>query len=153
MPAYSFQERFVPFVSEGSKTHTIRQRRLKGFAKPGDSLYLYFGMRTKWCKKLREEICTNTRTIAITKAGNILLFKKRLDNIPDTWGKLYTEPHHLLNEDERNLLAWNDGFRPDGSSLINPAGCSDLMLRFWSKTHDLPFIGDIIYWEPKNIKP
>ncbi len=150
MPAYSFQERFVPLVLEGSKTHTIRQRRVKGFAKPGDILYLYYGLRQKWCKKLREEICSDTRTIAITKEGNILLFEKRLDVIPESWGELYKSKHHLLNEDERDLLAWNDGFRPDGSSQTSPTGCSDIMLRFWSMTHKLPFIGDIIYWEPNK---
>ncbi len=49
MPAYSFKERFVPFILDGTKTQTVRSRR-RHPAKPGDTLYLYSGLRTKYCK-------------------------------------------------------------------------------------------------------
>ena len=150
MPAYSFQERFIPMILDGSKCQTIRKRREKGYAKPGDTLYLYFAMRTKWCRKLREEKCTNARTIIITAEGNVLIFDRRLLYIPEKIGLLYTYPHQLLNEQQRDLMAWKDGFRPEGSSPYNPAGCFDIMLRWWKITHELPFIGDIIFWMPHN---
>lgn len=146
MPAYSFKERFVPFVLDGSKSQTVRSRR-KHPAKVGDKCYLYFGLRTKWCRKLREETCTDTRTIMITKAGNVLIFSTRLATIPKSKRKLYANPFKMLNEAEADRFAWVDGFRPDGSSLANPAGCFDIMYRWFSATHQLPFIGDIIYWK------
>jgi hypothetical protein len=43
MPAYSYKERFVPMVKDGSKPHTIRSRR-KNPAKPGSkhTSYLFW---------------------------------------------------------------------------------------------------------------
>ncbi len=78
MPAFSYKERFVPFVLDGSKPHTIRARR-KNPAKPGDMLYHYFGLRTKWCKKLREDICTDVRTIIISD-NNIGILDDRISD-------------------------------------------------------------------------
>lgn len=130
MPAYSFQERFVPFVDDGSKTQTIRKRR-KGQAKPGDTVYCYFGMRTKYCRKIREGWCLAVQEVRIYSDG-----------------RLYINSTQILGE-FRDVFAWLDGFRPEGSSLQNPAGAFELMHRFWKQTHALPFIGDVIYWRPK----
>jgi hypothetical protein len=162
MPAYSFQERFVPFVKDGSKNHTIRARR-RNFAKPGDTLYLYYGMRTKNCMKLREEICTDVRTIMIFKmktlkaSSSIILFDERLYDDEIIYNKkgVYDRtkaPHiyrTLLSTQDAELLAWRDGFRPEGTTLEKPEGSLELMMRFWNQTHELPFVGDIIYWQPK----
>ena len=76
MPAYSFNKRFVPMVLDGTKRQTIRARR-KNPAKVGSTLYLYSGLRTSNCKKLREEKCKATTTIVITRF-NLLLFERRL---------------------------------------------------------------------------
>ncbi len=145
MPAYSFQERFVPMVKDGTKTHTIRARRNKGFAKPGDTLYLYYGMRTKFCTKLREEICVDVKTIFIKKNGDVFLYDERLTDYQVDLlrnGK-YKKKGKQLTPGEKMTLAHRDGFRV--GNMISPE-CFDLMLRFWSATHQLPFIGDIIYW-------
>ena len=156
MPAYSFQERFVPFVIDASKPHTIRARRQKGFAKIGDQLYLYFGMRTKWCKKLREELCKNVRTIVIT-ATDIYLYNFRLDDKEAKQEEEYVIKHGQpsggirLDTTLRNTLAWADGFRPEGSTKKKPGESFELMISFWCKTHDIaikPFIGDLIDWTP-----
>ena len=162
MPAYSFNTRFVPMVVDGTKRQTIRARR-KNPAKVGDTLYLYSGLRTKYCKKLREDKCTATTTIIITKF-NILLLDRRLTNdecdilrnydisgkieYKSTFYKIWPKGFFIQNLDTypRNQLAWNDGFRPDESSFINPNGCYELMKRYFAQTHELPFIGDIIYW-------
>jgi hypothetical protein len=161
MPAYSFQERFVPLVLDGSKPHTIRSRR-KNAAKKGDTLYLYFGMRTKWCKKLREEKCIDACTIIIannakTDLPEIIIFERRLTDIEFELlsGKINLVTHaskRLITGDEVEQLAWRDGFRPDGSTIDNPTGAWELMRRWWSATHQLPFIGDIIFWDPKTNK-
>lgn len=153
MPAYSFKERFIPMVKNGSKPHTIRARRTKGFAKIGDILYLYFGMRTKWCTKIREEKCTNVRTIIITKA-DIFLCSYRLNNqeVEQLENRLKWKKEVdvgiKLDETLRNTLAWCDGFRPEGSTRAAPGNAFELMIRFWRSTHQLPFIGDLIDWKP-----
>jgi len=64
MPAYNFKKQFAPMVESGAKRQTIRQPR-KRQTKPGETLYLYMGMRTKKCRKLRQEICTDVKKIEI----------------------------------------------------------------------------------------
>ena len=125
MPAYSFKERFVPLILDGTKRQTIRKKR-KGQAKIGSTLYLYFGMRTKWCKKLKETPCVDVKEIVITQDGKIFVGGKKL-----TWT-------------QRDVLAYNDGFRKADDNTAG--GCFDIMFRWWSQIHELPFIGDIIYW-------
>lgn len=153
MPAYSFKQRFVPPVEDGSKPHTIRARRKKGFAKIGDTLYLYFGMKTKWCRKIREERCANVRTIIITNC-DIYLCSYRLNELEfqQLEDRLKQNKRITigikLDETLRNTLAWADGFRPDGSTREQPGNAFELMIRFWRSTHALPFAGDLIDWKP-----
>jgi len=64
MPAYNFKERFAADVESGKKRQTIRRKR-KRPTKPGDVLYLYVGMRTKRCRKLREAPCESVVSILI----------------------------------------------------------------------------------------
>jgi len=127
MPAYSFKERFVPMILDKTKRQTIRKKR-KGQAKPGSTLYLYFGLRTKWCKKLGEEICTDVKEIIITKEGYVYVGGTKLTHA------------------EKDQLAFLDGFRNEGSLWMTPEHCFDIMFRWWNQTHSLPFKGDIIYW-------
>ncbi len=164
MPAYSFKERFVPMVLDGSKPHTIRSRRKKGFAKKGNTLYLYFGLRTKFCRKLSEQPCIDVRSIMFAYNQNqelqLLIFNKRLDDRAFDITAEGTIRFAIdndatckaLNETERNQLAWLDGFRPDGSTLENPLNAFELMERWWKQTHTLPFLGDIIYWKQTPIQ-
>lgn len=126
MPAYSFKERFVPLIKSGEKKQTIRSKR-KYQAKPGDTLYLYYGLRTKFCKKIKETICTGVADIKILANGNV-----------------YVDGYKLTNP-ELDFLAFNDGFRHEDDPK-NKKGCFEIMLRWWRQTHELPFIGDIIYW-------
>jgi hypothetical protein len=161
MPAYSFKERFVPFVLDGTKPHTIRNFRKHPVFR-GNVLYLYYGMRTKHCRKLRQEICTNSQTIAIGSTGTVLILdrpfisekeRSRLKILMQNRGfrvtdELWGIAGRSLNELEKDQLAWRDGFRPDGTSFEQPTGSFDLMLRFWKSTHELPFVGNIIHWAP-----
>lgn len=127
MPAYSFKERFVPMILDGTKRQTIRAKR-KHQVKEGDILYLFYGMRTKHCKRLKGERCVAVNDIEILQNGTVVI-----DGIKVTDSVL-------------NFFAWSDGFRPEGSTEENPAGAFNLMIRFWKQTHSLPFKGDIIYW-------
>lgn len=163
MPAYSFKERFVPMVLDGSKPHTIRNRR-KNPARVGDPLYLYFGMRTKWCRKLREETCLKTGSILITQGGRVYLFDgllaphftaQGISSLADIWKIEITKftatdgtsiGCRKLYEDEKQRLSWLDGFRPEGSTLDEPGEAFELMYRYWSIANSLPYLGDIIYW-------
>lgn len=148
MPAYSFKERFIPMLKDGSKTQTIRGKR-KGQAKPGDTVYLYYGMRTKHCMKIGEGICTEVNEVSIGKNGTVNYHGK---HVP---GLLLTAPNKkilrkMLIGKEADVFAWEDGFRPEGSTEANPTGAFELMIRFWKQTNGLPFFGDLIKWELKK---
>lgn len=116
MPAYSFKTQFIDPIKSGEKSQTIRGKR-KSQAKPGDTVYLYYGMRTKWCTKIGEAICYKVSEIVI---GNCKVFVD---------GK-------KLNANQRETLAKQDGFE----------GFYTMML-FWEQNNVLPFVGDIIYWK------
>lgn len=119
MPAYSFKERFIPLIKSGEKKQTIRGFR-RHQAKPGDTLYLYYGMRTKHCMKIMETVCTHVNVIEIGKNGGVFLSHRRKG----------------LEKQQKEQLAIADGF-PDFNT----------MLRWWKQTHSLPFKGNIIYWK------
>ena len=72
MPALNFQERFADAVETHKKRQTIR-RVWKRPIKPGDTLYLKMGMRTKRCRKLGKEVCSDYRPITINEHSISLL--------------------------------------------------------------------------------
>jgi len=151
MPAYSFQQRFVPLVKEGSKRHTIRARR-KHVPKPGSTLQLFSAMRTKYCTRIMDAPFKKIRTIIITESEIYIVWMRLSDSqvceVYDelTQGKSISWLANPLGGKQREDLAWKDGFRQQGSTARKTAGSFDLMLRWWKTTHELPFIGDIIYW-------
>lgn len=141
MPAYSFKGLFCEYVKEGSKLHTVRAPRggKMAHAKPGDTVYLYYGMRTKQCTKLAEGTCTKVESILITN-----------DNV--------TIEGRRLSAEERDAFAHSDGFRHTDQFSNNRAGCWEMMLEFWKKEHGeigtagpvVFFRGVIIHWELKH---
>jgi len=117
MGALNFQAQFAPLVESGEKRQTIRAYRKDGRdPKPGDTLYLYTGMRTKACRKLGEVECAEVENIAFDyddlEVGNRTLWSH-----------------------EAQTLAESDGFEtwPD-------------MVAWFAKTHGLPFEGLLIRW-------
>jgi len=64
MPAYNFKKQFADAVAAGRKRQTIRKPR-KRPTSPGDRLYLYTGMRTKGCRKLREVDCDSVTPLEL----------------------------------------------------------------------------------------
>lgn len=64
MAAFSFKKRFVDQVRNGSKRQTIRALR-KYPVRIGETLHLFYAQRTKYCEKLRQEICTGVHAVTI----------------------------------------------------------------------------------------
>ena len=117
MPLLGFKKQFAPLVESGAKRQTIRAKRRDGRnPHPGDTLYLYTGLRTKQCRKIGTAICTDVREVVI--AGNWPILSGR----------------HLLMA-EANDLAIKDGFSG-----------YEAMTTFFEKEHGLPFWGLLIEW-------
>ena len=64
MPAYNFAAQFAGAVENGTKRQTIRRPRTHP-TMPGQTLYLYTGMRTKSCRQLDVAICKEVRPVII----------------------------------------------------------------------------------------
>jgi len=117
MPALNFTKQFAPKVKARIKRQTIRALRKDGRnPRPGQTLYLYTGMRTKYCKKLGEAICKSVEQIAIE-------------------GSAVTIGVNRLSFKQENALAKADGF-----------DCFLDFMEFFRKTHGLPFYGLLIKW-------
>ena len=82
MPAYNFKKQFAGDVERGAKNQTIRPKR-KRSTRSGDKLYLYTGMRTKQCRKLREAICISVEPIEILPAS--IRINGRILGVPEMW--------------------------------------------------------------------
>lgn len=117
MPALNFLKRFAPLIESETKRQTIRPRRKDcRNPQPGQTLYLYTGMRTKYCRKLKEAKCTESVPIAFE-------------------GRNVTIGFYSLNAAQKGVLALADGFT-----------CFDELLEFIEKLHKLPFYGFLIKW-------
>lgn len=69
MVAYNFQSRFADDVERGVKRQTIRAHGKRRHVRPGESLQLYTGMRTKSCRKLMDATCLKVLNVTIDKYG------------------------------------------------------------------------------------
>lgn len=117
MPAISFKKQFAEKVKTGEKRQTVRAYRKDGRdPKPGDMLYLYTGMRTKNCKKLKEVVCQHIKDVIIDK------------------GMAYINSFPAVRF-ERDDFAKADGFNNFKE-----------MEAFFSRVHGLPFYGLLIGW-------
>ena len=120
MVAYNFQKQFADAVERGEKTQTIRAPRKNGHAKVGDNLQLYYGMRTKQCRKLLDTKCTRSVNITVKR-----------DSVVVSGGDRITI--------KGNALFWfasDDGFD------------SWQHMRDWfDDKYGLPFSGVLISWE------
>lgn len=151
MPAYSFKKRFVTPIRIGlglpvrhedadseaatillPKRHTIRAVGQRRHARPGETVQLYCGMRTKQCFKIGEGRCTQVRPISIQVMAN------EITKIEIEGARLFGT---LLQE-----FARADGF----------ADAQDMRL-FWIREHGkrkrtpvINFEGLLIEWEPIN---
>ena len=127
MPIYNFKKRFAEAVASGAKTQTIRRRR-KRPTQPGETLYLWTGLRTKNPRKLREDnpSCTAVHPLEIHEERARVKVKVGAEWVPDV---------------ELDAFARADGF----------VDARDFHL-FWRKEHGLaphnPLKGfELIQWE------
>lgn len=135
MPAYSFQEQFIAYIEDESKDHTVRKERngRAPHAKPGDTIFLYYGMRTKDCRKIGEATCRAYSRILIQE-----------DSIFFDYGGGFRNPLSPIQCDQ---FAWKDGFRPEGSTFEKSQGAFALMIKFLGAIYQFPFYGVVIYWK------
>lgn len=115
MPALNFKKQFAHAVTLGEKRQTIRAKR-KHPIKVGDKLYLYTGMRTKKCVRLRVATCSEVHDIKIAEAS------------------CWVDGRWLALHEIKDLAA-ADGF------MDAPTFCD-----FFRATHGLPFTGQLIKW-------
>lgn len=137
MGLYSFKKQFIPFILDGRKTHTIRANRKDGWVeKPGNTMHLYTGLRTKSSQLLMRVECAKVEGIAIAMrpyTGKGVL--ARGCSFPEVF-----IDGNELSGDEKETLARRDGFRNFAE-----------MMAFWEGR--LPFSGHIIHWKaPKKAK-
>lgn len=117
MPLLGFKKQFAPLVESGAKRQTIRAKRKDGRnPHPGDTLYLYTGLRTKQCRILGTAVCIGVREIVIARNRPIL------------------SGRHLLSVEAKEF-AIKDGFSG-----------YEAMATFFEKEHGLPFWGLLIEW-------
>lgn len=123
MPALNFQPRFAPLVESGEKRQTIRAYRKDGRdPKPGDTLYLYTGQRTKKARRIGVVECASVHAVKIFRKGAV---------VEGDEGDVVYDEHH----DAREAFAGADGFE-DWES----------MREWFEKHHGLPFRGLVIRW-------
>ncbi|SRR6266699_1353856 len=119
MGIYNFEPRFVQSILSGAKTHTIRAVRIHP-DKPGNTLHLYTGLRTKKARLLIRVPCVKIEDITIADLRP-----------PAIWIN-----DEQLSYDEEEALARRDGFSDFAE-----------MIKFWREPKNrLPFRGHIIYW-------
>lgn len=127
MPALNFKKQFVPAVKSGKKRQTIRSVRKRPFVK-GDKLYLFTGMRTENCARIKEVVCKSVYTIKIYDSNTTkhLAFSIYSDKYIRLFGK---------NSLDADSFARKDGFKN-----------SSEMIEWFKQTHGLPFHGQLIKW-------
>ncbi len=66
MPSLGFQRRFVPLIRQGKKKQTLRAyRRDRRDPRPGQTLFLFSGMRTIHCFLIRKVLCKSVFPVEI----------------------------------------------------------------------------------------
>ncbi len=121
MPALNFQARFADPVETHAKRQTIR-RVWKRPIKVGDTLYLYTGMRTKQCRKLRMVLCLDYRPITINEHSISLL------------------------TDLETLEIWPEGWSLKWFARMDGFDSWEEMRDFFKERYGLPFEGVLITW-------
>lgn len=110
-------------VLDRSKPHTIRQER-KYPIKVGDTLQLYYGLRTKSCVLIATAPCVKIQGVNIYPGDKVLL--------DDAW----------LTDEEIEELLWRDGF----------VGKADFF-SFFESIYALPTRNmRLIWWDTSQLK-
>lgn len=97
MPALNFKMQFADKVEKGEKIQTIRATRKRPF-RCGDKLYLYTGLRTKYCKKIGESVCHNVEDVEILSNGVMKLSGQILNRAHKCVDLVLTDPPYGNND-------------------------------------------------------
>ncbi len=109
-------------ILSGHKRQTIRAIGKKRHAKPGDILYLYTGMRTKNCQKIKTTTCISSEPCYI--------------DITDTpYGNIYELFVSGEQVKGKEAFVKADGFKT-----------ADEFFTFFNTMYQLPFNGVLIKW-------
>lgn len=136
------RRRFEPFVMDGSKRHTIRNKRKppRKRPEPGDICNVYGDSRQKTMHLLGRWPCTQVQDIRIVAHFG----PWRIPISLQVW--LDDEE---LGQSEVNRLCWVDGFRASGEENA----WSDFV-EYWGKESRVPktagrleYEGDLIHWD------
>lgn len=172
MGLYNFKERFAPRIKlwaenpehPDAKAHTIRAPRKGGREdKPGDTMYLYTGLRHKGAARIIEPVvCARAESVVIRgnphwpyeqRVSSVDLAHEAeifvgpfLENVLDDTKMqkaVISRPAFYglerLDVNEREQLARRDGFDADKDGWHWP-----VMIAFWSGK--LPWYGHIFHW-------
>lgn len=115
MVAFNFKKDFVPKIVSGEKSQTIRQTQR---CKPGDTMHLYTGQRTKDCQLIGIATCHACYEVSVF--GNAVSF---------------SQGAYLVTERDLHELAVQDGFA-DWLAFRD----------FFKRHYGLPFTGYIHFW-------
>jgi hypothetical protein len=131
-----FKNRFAAMIEEGSKTHSIREDAGDRW-RIGCYVDAFINVRTKAMKRLLPP-CPVIRTESIEIFSTTGFHD----------GIVVTVDGVQLSMDEKNLLAFRDGFRTPGYTHQFYE-----MADFWSGR--MPFKGKIIHWlyKPAHVEP
>lgn len=127
MPAFNFKGRFEPAIQSGKKRQTIRADRKDGrVARPGQTAYLFVGLRTAHCRPLGKAPITHVDPIEIQAAKGTAQLK-------------VTVAGRKLSEQEIETLARADGFESRWE-----------MRAFFGRR--LPLSGYMVTWDPTRME-
>lgn len=128
MPAYNFQKQFAPLVESGQKRQTIRSIGKRRHARPGESLQLYTGQRTRVCRKL---LSPDPECVSVQNVYMLKIIERRRDSHAY---QLYLDGK-LVFWDEVSEIAGADGFE-NSTAFFN----------FFEDAYGMPFCGILIKW-------
>lgn len=135
-----FKDQFVSYVEEGSKTHTIRAGDRW---KVGMRADLYARPRQKGMRLIFRAPVVRVQEIEIIPPPDdfrCFLCGTREIHCHQPYSRILIDGEEL-GSDERDLLAWRDGFRPFPETTF----AFDHMMEFWRGR--LPFHGQVIHWD------
>lgn len=119
--ANGFKLDWVPYPLRGCCPKRTTMRRVRSDIRPGVTLHLFTGQRTKACRKIAEVLC-----LSVTPIG-VLEDRVRLGDGPLIWTR---------GED------WERLARQDTAGLWS----GDELRAYLRKTYGLPFHGVLIGW-------
>jgi|SRR5882724_3354517 len=119
MGLYNFKERFVPRILDGSKTHTIRPLRAVA-DKPGNTLHLYTGLRTKSARLLMRVPCVKVESITMKRVGpEILDVIVAIDGVELSWSECEAFSRRDGFDNFTHMIEWWNGRFPFQGQIVH----------------------------------